>query len=81
MHPIDPGIEWGESLVIGGSQTDTYEPLYARHNPDGHTVTRWRLTNKDREALVSGGDIYLAVLQFGNPFQPVTLWVEGMADP
>lgn len=77
MYPIDPGEEWGESRILGGSQIDVYEPLYTRVHPAGHTITRWRLTDEERRIIAEGGDLFLSVLQFGQPFQPVSLWAEG----
>lgn len=75
MYSIDPGQEWGQYVVIGSEQTEHYEPLYARAHPQGMTITRWKLTEKEKEDIINGKDIFLGILQFGGPLQPVSLWV------
>lgn len=76
MYPIDPGDQWGTYVVIGASQTEDYEPLYARIHPVGQTITRWRFTEKERRDIADGRDLYLAVMQGGNPLQPLAPWVD-----
>lgn len=34
-------------------------------------VTRWQLTDDEREAIAAGGDLYLTTLTFGEPYQPI----------
>jgi hypothetical protein len=75
MYPIDPGEDFGQYLVIGSNQTNDYEPLYARLTPENETITRWRLTESDKQSIMEGQDIFLSILQFGQPFHPVNLWV------
>lgn len=39
------------------------------------TMTRWRLDDAERAKLAAGEDLYLSLLTFGQPMQPVTLIV------
>jgi hypothetical protein len=76
VYSVDPGAQWGRFVIIGSEQTEHYEPLYSREHPQGMTITRWKLTEKEkRDILNNGDDIYLGILRFGGPLQPVSLWV------
>lgn len=69
-----------------------YKPLVAavyRHpEHDGIILlTRWRLTDEDKERILKGEDIYLSVMTFGQPLQPIAIqvgpdgWEGQHADP
>jgi hypothetical protein len=75
----EPGTPEAYSYVeLGKGQAD-YQTLPALRGPDsrGRTVTVWEPDAEELAALCSGGRIVLAVLTFGQPFQPVTLSVIG----
>jgi hypothetical protein len=38
-------------------------------------VSRWKPSDEEREALAAGDDIYLSILTFGRPMQPVAVQV------
>lgn len=78
MFSADPGEGWGEYRVYGATQTDQYEPLYARVTEDGQTVTRWKFSAEERRAIFEGQDLLLFITTFSNPLQPVALQVEGV---
>ena len=50
-----------------------YIPLPAYIEPDGCVTTRWHLTWKERLLIVVGGSLWLQVLTFHKPLQPVKL--------
>lgn len=75
MYPIDPGEKYGELVIIGANQTDTYEPLYTRKHPQGQTIIRLRLSKKEKEDISNGQDILLGIMQHNQPFQPISFWV------
>lgn len=80
MIPIDPGEELGTLRVYGADQPE-YQPLPSRVYPGGHVVlTKWQLSTDERMAILDGANLFLHVLTFGNPLQPVSLWIEGSAD-
>jgi hypothetical protein len=53
-----------------------YMHTYAERLPPAYTLlTRWRFTPEDRVQVAAGEDLYLAVLTFGNPLQPLNIQV------
>jgi hypothetical protein len=38
-------------------------------------ITRWRLSEEEREAVARGADVVLQTLTFSTPFQPVNLQI------
>lgn len=75
MYSVDPGEGWGPARIYGAQQTDRYEPLYSRLQGE-HSITRWKFSDAERKAIADGKDLYLSIMTFGNPLQPVSLWVE-----
>lgn len=79
MYSIEPGEDWGKSIIFAATQTDKYEPLYARVQEDS-VISRWRFSARERELIAAGEDLFLVCKTFGNPLQPVSLWIEGNLD-
>ncbi len=50
-----------------------YLPLPAHRQPDGTVTTRWRLSFKEWLQLLWTGDLWLQVLTYNHPLQPVKL--------
>ena len=73
MTPTSPVLPtgWGKSheLVIAKDQPQ-YIPLPALPVGDG-ILTRWRLSWRERWRILRRGDLYLEVLTFGRPLQPL----------
>lgn len=80
MYSVDPGEQYGRSRIYGSQQTEVYEPLYSRVQEDGVSVTRWKLSEKERRLIFEGHDIFLFISTFGNPLQPLGFVVEGTQD-
>jgi hypothetical protein len=65
-----------EEITLAENQT-AYKPLVAAvySHPDfngaPYLLTRWRFTDAERTAIAAGEDLYLAVLTFGQPLQPL----------
>lgn len=79
MIPVDPGELYGVHHFFGVGQLEV-EPLEARvdHSQPEHPITtRWRLSGKERGLLFDGADLFLTIQTFGNPVQPIALWIEG----
>ena len=75
MKPIDPKTE-GLFVNFAADQPE-YHPLPARmHN--GIAYTRWRLTWRERLAVLFGRGIDIELMTFGRPLQPILPYVEGM---
>jgi hypothetical protein len=59
--------------VVFAKDQPEYNPLPALLEEDGTVHTRWRLSLKERLQVLFSGDIYLALLTFNQPLQPVRL--------
>lgn len=62
----------GHNVVYAENQPE-YNPLPAFKAENGTIVTCWELTNEDFERIVETRRIYLSVMTFNNPLQPVYL--------
>lgn len=70
--PTEVGCERGFKPIVFAKDQPEYLPLPAL--TDGHIViTRWKLTDKEIKDIFDTREIYLKVLTFGNPLQPVIL--------
>jgi hypothetical protein len=72
MTPFDtktPGLK----LRLYAKDQPEYIPLPARADEDGRIITGWKLTWRDRLTLFVRGKLYLQVLTFNKPLQPVRL--------
>lgn len=85
MQPAD------KSII---EQLKDFEVVYARHQPEyiplrtlkGKTsdvpvLSRWTPTEHQRAALADGADIFLQLLTFGDPLQPILIGVGDEANP
>lgn len=70
MKPIP--IEGLPVTVYGG---EGYIPLPTA-NLGGRTTSRWKLDWRERFKVLVSGEIWLSVLTFGGPLQPVKLEVD-----
>lgn len=82
MHAVAPRT--GPEEVNVAEEQHEYRQLvatpyllnYAEGRPPAYTLlTRWRFTTADRALVAAGEDLYLAVLTFGNPLQPLNVQV------
>jgi hypothetical protein len=73
--PVIPGLEMFE-LEYAKDQPE-YRPLRALRSMagEGAILTRWTLTPEQRQAIAAGADVFLEVLTFAQPLQPVLLFV------
>lgn len=76
--PVIPGLEEAE-YKIAENQPE-YNPLPALfRGHQGIVLTRWVMSEEERAIFLEKGEIFLQVLTFGNPLQPVSLSVESPA--
>ena len=79
MEAVKPDINGFPEMLCGATQEE-YNTLPATlaYDADGNfiLVTRWKLSPDERAAVAAGGDVYLTVLTFGQPLQPVMLGTE-----
>ncbi len=74
-RPVVKDLERHE-IVMAKDQPE-YNPLRvlpARTNT-GERLSRWTLTPEQRQAVASGADIFVELLTFNNPMQPIRIGV------
>ncbi len=75
MKPITPIVKGLEDLeIVFAKDQPEYLPLPVLPVESGmQIVTRWRLDWRERLRVLFSGDLYLWVMTFGKPLQPVML--------
>lgn len=69
---IIPGFKLPEhELVIYAKNQPQYQPLPMWKGPEGLRISRWKLTFKERLQVFFGGSIWIRVLTFDHPLQPI----------
>lgn len=60
-------------LVTYAEDQPAYQPLpVARlHGAEGRVISRWTLTDEERVRIAGGEDLYIELLTFGQPLQPI----------
>ena len=59
--------------VVYAKDQPEYLPLPAIRNDTGIVITRWKLSWRERLRAVWSGDLYLTILTFNRPLQPIKL--------
>jgi hypothetical protein len=72
ITPVFPGLERLPVTTFAVNQPE-YLPLPCYRHEDGTVVTRWQLTWRERFRVMFGGSVWLSVLTFNHPLQPVKL--------
>ncbi len=80
LTPIDPDIQELDYVVYAKDQPQ-YIPLPVRRSSDGEVVSCWKLNWKSRLAVLFGAKLYLTLLTFNNPLQPIRVAFEKPAYP
>ena len=77
MRPVLPIIP-GEKLptTVYAENQPEYKPLPVFKDSDGAVLSRWKLSWRERLRVLFSGNIYLWVLTFNCPLQPVMLQIE-----
>lgn len=77
MNPVSPIIPGGNlPEVVYAKDQPEYKPLPVFKDTDGVVLSRWKLSWWERFRVLLNGDIYLWVLTFNRPLQPVMLQTE-----
>lgn len=71
---IDESVN-GYAKVVYAKNQPQYRALPALRNAEGRVLSRWRPTLEELTKLIAGEDLYLEVLTFNQPLQPVILGV------
>ncbi len=72
ITPIIPGNFETPTVTFAKDQPQ-YTPLPAWRGADGTVVTRWRATWRERLRFLLFGDMWLTMLTFNQPLQPVKI--------
>jgi hypothetical protein len=75
MKPISP-VASGFKETIFAKDQPQYMPLPAIVESDGTVHTRWAMSLRERLYVLFHGSVFLSVLTFNNPLQPVKLTVK-----
>ncbi len=77
MSPKSPVLdeEFLSNEVVYAKDQPEYRQLPALRSEDGVVLTRWTLTDEEREALHSGADLFLFIHTHNQPLQPIRLEV------
>lgn len=71
ISPVIPGYDLPETVYA--KDQPEYIPLPAHRTEDGLVITRWRLSLTERLRILFGGSLWLSILTFNRPLQPVKL--------
>jgi hypothetical protein len=71
--PVLDGFE--EKEVVYAKDQPEYIPLRTliSAGPERKVLSRWTLTDKQREAVAKGADVFLELMTFGKPLQPIRM--------
>ena len=60
-------------VVTYAKDQPQYQPLpvVRLHGAEGRLISRWTLTDAERAKIAAGEDIYIEMLTFGGPLQPI----------
>ena len=75
MQPTTPVIsaEFQPHEIVYAKDQPEYNPLPVHRNRRGVVLSRWKLTDEEREAIANGADVWLYVYTFNQPLQPLRL--------
>lgn len=71
MEPISPVVEGNQDMeVVYAKEQPEYNPLPVLRTEKA-LLSRWRLNDAERAHFANGGDLFICVLHFGGPLQPM----------
>lgn len=73
MEPVTPvlTVEFQPREVVYAKDQAEYTPLPVHRSLAGVVLSRWTLTDSEREAVAAGADVFLSIHTFNQPLQPV----------
>lgn len=79
--PVVEGLEKHE--VVYAKNQPEYNPLRTVRGKTESTpvLSRWNLTEQQRQAVLDGADVYLELNTFGNPLQPIRMAIGSEVAP
>jgi len=74
-------INFPASNIVYSKNQPEYLPLPAYKAPDNSVTSCWALTWRERLKILRTGRVWLDVLTFGQPLQPVILSADDLSKP
>jgi hypothetical protein len=80
-RPVIEGLEEHE-LIMAKDQPE-YNPLRClpSNDSDGYRMSRWTLTSEQRLAIANGADIFLELMTFNRPMNPIRVAISDGPNP
>lgn len=75
VSPVYPNAKGIQEVVYAADQPE-YTPLPAHRDSYGTVTSRWQLTWRERMQVLLHGNLWLSILTFHSPLQPVSLSTE-----
>lgn len=77
MYPTSPVLPGHAEMpeVSYGKPGCNDLPAVIIPGPEGEVISRWKMSDDEIALLVNGGDVYLSLMTFGEPLQPILLRV------
>lgn len=69
-------VEFDEANVLFGENQPQYMPLPALVLNGGEVITCWELSQEEMKTIFATGRIWMSMLTFNKPLQPVKLSVD-----
>jgi hypothetical protein len=66
-------VRFPEANAILAMSQEEYEPLPVYRAPDGQTICAFRLSPSELEEIAKTRTLWISVLTFNKPFQPIGL--------
>jgi hypothetical protein len=77
MRMVSPST--GAPEIVLAEEQEQYRPITVARYMDQQDrvilLSRWRLNDGDRARIAAGEDIYIGLLTFGRPMQPLSVQV------
>ena len=70
---VSPSLPVEGGHIVYAADQPEYQPLPVWRKPGGQVISRWRLSWRERLAALVGRDLYVEVLTFNDPLQPIYL--------
>lgn len=80
--PVVDGLE--EKEIVYAKHQEQYTPLrtLVSAGTQRRVFSRWTFTDEQRKAIADGADVFLELLTFGHPLQPIRMILsDGKLDP
>jgi hypothetical protein len=79
LRPANKSVVDGlhEREVVFPKDQPEYNPLRAlvSNTYDRKVITRWSFTEEQRRAIAEGADLFLCLMTFGEPLQPIQMFI------